>query len=777
MKPYLAVLYDSFIESISSRVLWVLLVCWLLILGALFPLAITEGESYLIGTSDIASPKVVMDQLAAASSGKGTRAQRLVYSKLPEDFQSSMKERQKNGRRIFVGRLASALNHVLESPDLYDKNAWPTAERREDLKELIAKETKTPKELQRFNRRLVDLAFPNSINSSLGQATWVTYAGLKFTDPLPYTVRQIRPVVESILIPTVLWIGLGMVAMMVSIVITSSMIPDMFQTGSLHLLLSKPLSRNLLYLSKYLGGCIFVSMNIAFLVVGLYLYCGIQLKIWNNGILWCIPLFIFYFMVYYSVSALAGLIWKNPIICVVVTALFWGVCFTVGIIRNLSESFLKGAPTLQHVAVVNDKPVVGNQQGRIQFWNEESRQWQTGFGDVDGQRLLGMVYLPKTGALYFGRSRFAPFGMRFGETTRLEMARLPEWSSQDIEDADAAASVKGKKWWDDSRLDSGPDLPVDTLRLVPFRDTFLAIASNGVYRFDPDAVAKAEKSKISLFGFDMKIPQAEEAYTRMTDTDIEFRRPISFAISPDDQFAVVCSRSKLFVFRSDEGKLVKSGVVEFDFPPETVTHVAVQGQAAIVCPAGWVPRVVDLSNNTIAQQLDSLGKSTVKRSAVDNQGHIALLTTEGNVWILSREGSQTTWDSKLPQLTGQGDASAIAFDEQGRLWVAHHVKNMDVWSAEWTNSVQSLRPVPTTPEWLFKYLINPFYLVFPKPAAINETIQYVVQNPDNKMPTIDNADLDIPRIEQDPWQPIWSNAIFIAVMLGLGCWHLYRQDL
>ncbi len=106
MKPYLAVLYDSFIESVSSRVLWILLAGWVLILGALFPLAFSEGESYQVRTADINSPKIVMDQLAAASSGKGTRSQRAVYEKLDADFQAVLQERQKNGRRIAVGRLA-----------------------------------------------------------------------------------------------------------------------------------------------------------------------------------------------------------------------------------------------------------------------------------------------------------------------------------------------------------------------------------------------------------------------------------------------------------------------------------------------------------------------------------------------------------------------------------------------------------------------------------------------------------------------------------------------
>jgi hypothetical protein len=777
VKPYIAVLYDSFLESISSRVLWILLAAWLLILGALFPLSISEGETYLVSTSDIESPRVVMDQLALASTGKGTRAQRAIYAKLPEDFQQALKERQKSGRRIFVGRLVSALNTALEAQDLYDKQAWPTAERREELKELIANENKSPEELQRFNRRLLDLTFPNSINSSVGQATWITYAGMKFTEPFPITARQIRPFIEAGLIPTVLWLGLGIVAMMVAIVITSSMIPDMFQTGSLHLLLSKPLSRNLLYLSKYLGGCIFVSMNIAFLVIGLYLYCGIQLQIWNSGILWCIPLFIFYFMIFYSVSALAGLVWKNPIICVVVTAMFWAVCFTLGFVRDLTQAFLQGPPTVQHIHVVGDTPVVGNQQGRIQFWNEDTSTWQTGYGDVDGQRVVGPVYLPKTGNLYFGRAGFAPFGIRGNNATRLEMARLPELSGADAAESEEASSFSSKKWWDDIRLDSGPDLPANTTEIIPWQDSFAAVSTDGIYRFDSEAASNAEKSKVSLFGFDMKIPQADEPYKRMTGADAEYRRPMSFANSNDYQLAVIYTRGKLIKLKGEGGRLINDGELSFEFPPETFASIAVQEGTAFVCPKGFTPLVIDLQSMKIAQKLEAIGEGTIKRIATDRRGRVAILGTNGDIWIVSRDAGQTEWSVTKPNLPGQGDAVTIAFDSKDRLWLSHAVKNVDAWSSDLTASEKTYRPRSTIPEQIFSYIINPLYMVFPKPSAINQTIQYAMKNPDSKLPAMNTADLDIPQIELDPWQPIWSNALFITVMLSLGCWHLYRQDL
>jgi hypothetical protein len=160
MKPYIAVLYDSLIESVRSRVLWILMAGWLLILIALFPLSMSEEETYRISSSDLTNARAILDQLAQATAGRGTRAQRAVYEKLDEDLQGTLKDRLRTQKRVPVGQLVASLNELLGREDLYEKEAWPTAERREELKELIEDKSKNPAELQKLNRRLIDLAFP-----------------------------------------------------------------------------------------------------------------------------------------------------------------------------------------------------------------------------------------------------------------------------------------------------------------------------------------------------------------------------------------------------------------------------------------------------------------------------------------------------------------------------------------------------------------------------------------------------------------------------------------
>ncbi len=775
MKPYLAVLYDSFQESVRSKVLWILLAAWTLILAALFPLSISQGESYAFTFADIENPRVILDNLAAASAGKGTRSQKAVYSKLDEEFQGILVQRQNNKRRIFTGMLTTAFNKLLTKKDLYDKDAWPTADRRKELKPLIENENRTAAELEQLNRKLIDLAFPNMTRSATGQATWITYGGLKLGGALPFTEQLIKPFIESVIFPLVMRLGLGIAAMFVAIIITSPMIPDMFQTGSLHLLLSKPLSRNLLFLTKFLGGCIFVAFNIVFLLVGLYVYAGTRLGIWNLGILWCIPLFIFAFMIFYSVSALVGLIWKNPIICVVMTAVFWGVCFGVGLIHFYFDFFLHIQPQTQRIYAIKDTVLLATQQGRIQFWDDDSKTWKTAYGDVDGQKVMGPVWLESEKGIYFGRPRFNPFGMGGGQGAKLEFARTPDL-------ADPNDKTFSSKIWEDGRMDSGPELPADPLQIIPWKNTLAVLNENGFYRFNPAGATQAEEGKqisdwaskafSGVFG-NGSSPMPSLAFVELAPKEWKLSKPMDVAASPSFQHLLTYSRAKVCRWKSEKDSLERETELELDIPPETVASIGANDSTCIVCPNGMRPLVVDVESMQVRKQLDAMGEVTIKQIVADNRGNFAMLSPEGVAWHYDANSDKVS----KPSLSGQGRVHAIHFNQDGLLWVAHSGKRADLWDLKEGISKRSLRPKAGVAEMIYGYIISPFYEVNPKPAAVNETIEYVLKNPKNKSLAVDRNDLDAPTIQSDPWRPIWTNFLFITVMLSVSCWYLSRQDL
>ena len=68
----------------------------------------------------------------------------------------------------------------------------------------------------------------------------------------------------------------------------------------------------------------------------------------------CIPIFLFMFLIYYAVSALTGLIWKSRIMSVVLTVLFYIVCWLVDTTHELAGALVIDQHRISRVAEADD---------------------------------------------------------------------------------------------------------------------------------------------------------------------------------------------------------------------------------------------------------------------------------------------------------------------------------------------------------------------------------------------------------------------------------------
>lgn len=118
--------------------------------------------------------------------------------------------------------------------------------------------------------------------------------------------------------------------MLVSIVLTASFLPNMLAKGTVDLLVTKPMSRPTLLLYKFLGGLLFMALNTAVVMAGLYVVLGLQAGVWLTTLLLLVPLYTLLFAILYSVSALAAVLTRNAIVCILLACLTWAVLFTVG---------------------------------------------------------------------------------------------------------------------------------------------------------------------------------------------------------------------------------------------------------------------------------------------------------------------------------------------------------------------------------------------------------------------------------------------------------------
>lgn len=124
------------------------------------------------------------------------------------------------------------------------------------------------------------------------------------------------------------------VVLLAGVIVTAGFIPNMLRKGAIDLLLTKPMSRPVILLYKYLGGLLFVALLTTFTIGGVWLAIGVRTGVWATGLLYCIGGITFYFAILYACSTLFGVLTRNAIVSIVVTIVFWFTIWLIGTIHS-----------------------------------------------------------------------------------------------------------------------------------------------------------------------------------------------------------------------------------------------------------------------------------------------------------------------------------------------------------------------------------------------------------------------------------------------------------
>jgi ABC-type transport system involved in multi-copper enzyme maturation permease subunit len=119
-------------------------------------------------------------------------------------------------------------------------------------------------------------------------------------------------------------------ALLISTIVTAFFIPNMLRKGTVDLLLVKPIHRTTLLLYKYVGGLLFMFLNTALIIVGVWLVLGLRSGLWSNGFLLSILVITYQFAVYYAISTLCAVWTRSPIVAILVTCVAWFIFWVVG---------------------------------------------------------------------------------------------------------------------------------------------------------------------------------------------------------------------------------------------------------------------------------------------------------------------------------------------------------------------------------------------------------------------------------------------------------------
>ena len=789
MKPYLAILIDSYWETVTSKVLWALLIGWSLLLAGLAPFGYITESSYRIARGDVNNRVGLAQKLAKGLTPQGTPTQKAISKHLSPGLKkqldaasavSDARERNDRFAKISAREMVADLNVILKNRELYDAQAFPTAANRQRLKPIVDKpeSDRSEAEVEALNRALLDIAYSADMASPRSEQLWIGYAGIKLGDALPFDRAKINTFVERIALEIIIRLGLSFVAVFVGLIVTSPMIPETFRSGSLHLLLSKPVSRPLIYLTKFFGGTLFVLVNIAFLLTGLFLLVGWRLGIWNSGLLLCIPLLLFVFVIFYSVSALVGLIWNNPIICVVVCIVFWVFCLIIGVLESSLRIPAQWTPQVVRFLEVEDDLIAVTQAGGVKVWNEQFKVWQPAaeLNERASGRVLGPLYDATRNRLVMRSDFLDGIGGYATHSRNFVIAQLADSPSEDALPAPKTAEEgRRKSRWPSEK---GIEPPMLMLDLLTFNGKSLAISRNGIFEIDWQAQEAVEAAKsVGIFG------DISSWLGRLQPQPFKDLTPVDYTFGENVRVTTTADQTRLMVYNNNGVDSLKFDVTLDKFVVEHSLKLdGEEGQSGLIAagsehcvvareksPLVLVPR--DLSQ--VVATIAIPGDIDVRQLQAIGQSDRISIVTHAGAWFVLNGADQSLTRVVCPW---QGSITGVTWVTEDKAWVGIKPNRAALFDVSTGNSQRYLEPSLSRLDIFYRWIARPLYLLNPKPSSLNGVLQRLLSKEGVGQTQLFNNDLSAARVEVEIWQPILSNLAFVVVLLTIGCIYVWRKE-
>ena len=502
MSPYLSIIKDSFREAMASRVLWLTLLLITVLLAALVPFHWVSSIGSRLDASDIRSLRSISQELRVGETNDATELQKTLWNAVGAETRKALDNvsQGRPGPHRFIARkeLAEDLNKLIESDDFYTPELWEGVETNTRLNELLEKSELSPELAKQRNRLALEAAMPGMLNICPKESVMFRYAKWDL-DFLPTMTRSQAVEQINYVIMIVLPLCVGFFGIFAAVLVTAPIIPNMLASGSLNLLLSKPIARPLLFLAKFAGGCSFVFINVCYLVIGILVLLGWRFQEWKPELLWAVPIFLFSFAIFYSVSAVSGLVWRSTVLAIAMTVLFWVACVSVGATRGLMEQLVIVPDRISDVVATENEIFVQRSNGEVGRWNSNTNLIDEIMAGKTKQQPAFMMSGPKYR------------GMVYDQEGDMLLALSRNWSQADI-----YASLRVNDW----QRELPTKGPKNSLDMFMRDGKPTIVAEDGVYTV---SMAKAEEplSDINIFGLKIPAPSRKDSHDKISS---EFER-------------------------------------------------------------------------------------------------------------------------------------------------------------------------------------------------------------------------------------------------------------
>ncbi len=173
-------------------------------------------------------------------------------------------------------------------------------------------------------------------------------------------------------------VWLSWAATILALISTAGTIPDLISGGAIETLLSKPISRIRLFLTKYAAGLLFVALQVFVFSLGSFLVFGLRAGLWEPALFLAVPIVVVFFSYLFCVCALIGLLTRSTITSLLVTILFWFMLF----ILNAGDATLTQFRTMHEM-------MIDKEQARIELMEKNTAKVLREQRERDGEPVEG----------------------------------------------------------------------------------------------------------------------------------------------------------------------------------------------------------------------------------------------------------------------------------------------------------------------------------------------------------------------------------------------------
>lgn len=555
----------------------------------------------------------------------------------------------------------------------------------------------------------------------------------------------------------------GLFGLIAGLLVTAGFMPRFLETGAIHLVMSRPVSRIGVIWAKFFGGLSFMVVLSGFLITGVFLAVSLRSGIWNFNALYAIPILVFTFAQFYAFSCFVSVLSRSQIFTIIAALLFYLFALMFNTANRGVQTFLN-ASSGWSINVSNDGQRVALSDAAS--WGDLN-QYKVSQGTKMGQ-FEGFNQQRRSAILASDDGKYIyAIGSLLNPPARTE-----------VTDKEGEGE------------DKSPDSFISSSRthLVAFDEKdrkvahSFALKDGRVLHYDlaPDgqSVMLVSRQDVAVYDLNKKDSAAvRRAWPPLPETGtMSFFGSSSGASNPAVPTAIAYDGTNVaMAYRS--GSIVicdaKTGAIKHTIKDahEDAAVALVLSGSSLVSGAGSELVVWDWSTQKKAQTMGGfkgLSRVVVHRPS----GHIAVASEYKSVELLKLAEGKLSRVTSLSGLSGK--AVALGFSGNGEYLAAAGQQGLNIaWKVSDKEEQGEVDLSPTARKVATAF--NIIYWCFPRTKELDAISEDLLV--DEKMAKFINPGAEANKLEVQYLSPLLSGCLFIFVLISMASGVFLRRDL